>query len=333
MKKRWISLLTLVATVAIALGGWNWYQDRSPAARLRSPSLLSKTEMTDLPSIAPQRLISDVEALSFERYSQSDRLRAREYIVAALQQAGWEPELQAFEAGSNATGINIVAKRSGTDPTIGSIVLAAHYDTVEQSPGADDNATSVATVLEVARLLKQYATPHTLELVLFDLEEAGLVGSTAYAEQLSSGHNLQAAIVMDMIGYACHTEGCQSYPPLPITPPTDRGNFLGVIGDQSHAGLLDHFAQDQVVQSASAPLPQVLTLSVPTFGQMTPDLLRSDHVPFWRKGIGAVLITDTANFRNPNYHQPSDTLDTLDRNFLIGAAQIVVNATLSLLVS
>jgi len=334
MKKRWIFLVTLVATAAIVLGGWNWYQNRSPAAGLNSPSLLARSRITksitDSPTINPQRLLSDIEALSFKRYTQPDRLRAREYIVAALAQAGWEPELQAFEAGTNA-GTNIVARRSGTEPATGSIVLAAHYDTVEQSPGADDNATSVSTVLEVARLLKQYDTPRTLELVLFDSEEAGLVGSTAYAEQLSPNNKLQAAIVMDMIGYACHTAGCQSYPPLPITPPTDRGDFLGVIGDQSHSHLLDHFTQNRFAQSASAQLPPVLTLLVPTLGRLTPDLLRSDHVPFWRKGIGAVLITDTANFRNPNYHQPSDTLDTLDHDFLIGAAQIVVNATLSLL--
>ena len=324
MKNRWIYLLVLVAMAVIVIGGWSWYQDRLPvSARTKYSSPLA--ELDQVPSIDSKRLLADVEALSFERYDETDREQAREYITAALEQAGWEPELQEFR-GKDAKGTNITARRSGTDAEAGTIVLAAHYDTVKQSPGADDNATSVATILEAARLLASYDTPRTLELVLFDLEETGLEGSTAYAERLSPNNMLQAAIVMDMIGYACHTEGCQSYPPLPITPPTNRGDFLGIIVDQSHSDILDRFAQP-----ASSSLPQILTLSIPTLGRLTPDLMRSDHVPFWRKGIGAVLITDTANFRNPNYHQSSDTLDTLDRNFFVGAAQITVNATISLL--
>lgn len=327
MKKRWVYLLIFVAAAVLALGSWNWYQDRSLVAA-RTNHLASPTEVSleQLPSIDSQRLLADVEALSFERYSEADRVRTREYITAALEQAGWEPELQEF-AGRSARGINIAARRSGTEAEAGTVVLAAHYDTVEQSPGADDNATSVATVLEAARLLANFDTPRTLELVLFDLEETGLEGSTAYVEQLPQDHTLQAAIVLDMIGYACHTAGCQSYPPLPITPPTDRGDFLGIIADQKHSYILDRFAQP------ASSLPQVLTLSIPTFGRLTPDLMRSDHVPFWRKGIGAVLVTDTANFRNPNYHQSSDTVDTLDQDFFVGAAQIVVNATISLLVN
>lgn len=320
MKKRWIFLMVLVTV--IVLGGWNWYQGRSPAAGADRSSLLSREVAMPLPAIDAQQVWADVEALSFQRYGEKERRRARQYILAALEQAGWETELQGFEGGTN-----ITARRSGTDPAAGTILLAAHYDTVESSPGVDDNATGVATVLAAARLLGQYPTPRALELVLFDLEETGLVGSTAYTEQLTDSADVEAAIVMDMIGYACHTAGCQSYPPLPMTPSADRGNFLAVIGDQGHAALLDSFAQP-----ASSNLPPVLTLSVPTFGRLTPDLMRSDHVPFWRKGIGAVLVTDTANFRNPNYHQSSDTLDTLDRDFFLGAAQIVVDATLSLLV-
>lgn len=306
----------MMLVTAIVLGGWNWYQGRSSADASQQ---LSQT--ADAPAIDAQRTWADVEALSFQRYDESDRLQARQYILSALESAGWQPEVQAF-----AGGVNVVARRSGTDSESSAILLAAHYDTVESSPGADDNATGVATVLETARLLGQTATPRPLELVLFDREEAGLEGSLAFAEQLSPDE-IQAAIVMDMIGYACQTAGCQSYPPLPMTPPTDRGNFLAVIADQGHASLLDGFAQP-----AASDLPQTLTLAVPTLGRFTPDLMRSDHVPFWRKGIAAALVTDTANFRNPHYHQDSDTLDTLDRDFFLGAAQIVVNATFSLLV-
>jgi hypothetical protein len=320
MKKHWW-LLLFVTTIVVVLSGWYWYQGQSSATvEARNQT----TALTEFPVVEPSRLLADVEALSFIRYTEPDRSRARDYMMAELEAAGWTPELQEVNDGTH-EGINLVATRSGTDPAAGTILLAAHYDTVEQSPGADDNATSVATILETARLLGQYSTSRNLQLVLFDLEEVGLVGSQAFAETLTGNEPLRA-IVLDMVGYACYTDGCQSFPPLPITPETTRGNFLAAIGDQGHPELLDSFTQ-----ASSATLPPVLTLSIPTFGRLTPDLMRSDHVPFWRKGLGAVLITDTANFRNPHYHQPSDTIDTIDREFFTGAAQRVVNATLSLL--
>lgn len=323
MRKRWIWLvLFVVAIVGAVLMGWNWHQGRLLfATESRYQPLSSEQSSLAAPLVNSQRLLTDVEALSFKRYTEVDRHRARNYLMQALQDAGWQAKTQGFEG-----GINIYAERPGTDPEAGSILLAAHYDTVESSPGADDNATSVAAVLEAARLLGQQTTPRTLQIALFDLEEVGLLGSTAFAEQVAHPENLRGVIVMDMIGYACYEEGCQSFPPLPITPPTNRGDFLAVIGDQGHPFLIDSFTQTN-----PAGLPQVLTLAVPTFGRLTPDLMRSDHVPFWRKGIGAVLITDTANFRNPHYHQPSDTPDTIDREFLAGAAQIIVNATTALL--
>jgi hypothetical protein len=323
MQKQWLWLLLFITTIVVVVSGWYWYQGQSPATvAARS----QPTTLAEFPTVEPSRLLADVEALSFIRYTEADRSRARDYIVAALEAAGWQTDLQPIDDGTH-EGVNLVATRSGTDSAAGTIVLAAHYDTVEQSPGADDNATSVATVLETARLLGPYPTPQTLQLALFDLEEVGLVGSTAFAETLTGNESLRA-IVLDMMGYACYTDGCQSFPPLPITPETNRGDFVAAIGDRDHPELLD-----SLTQSASTNLPPVLTLSIPTFGRLTPDLMRSDHVPFWRKGLGAVLITDTANFRNPHYHQPSDTPDTIDRDFFTGAAQRILNATLSLLLS
>jgi hypothetical protein len=329
MKQQWW-LLFLGVAIAVILSSWNWYQGQLPRLKAADHSGLTTQQLastvSDAPTVEAERLWADVVALSFPRYTEADRRRARDYIVDALATAGWTPELQPLEDGAN-RGVNIVATRSGKDPNASTVLLAAHYDTVEQSPGADDNATSIATVLEAARLLGPDATTHTLQLALFDLEEIGLVGSTAFAQQLT-GREALNAIVLDMVGYACYTEGCQSFPPLPITPPTDRGDFLAAIGDRDHPQLLDSFTQ------ANQPnLPPVFTLAIPTMGRLTPDFMRSDHVPFWRKGLGAVLITDTANFRNPHYHQASDTADTLDRDFLVGAAQRVVNATRSLLIS
>jgi hypothetical protein len=279
-----------------------------------------------LPTVDAQRLLTDLDALAFNRYTEDDRAKARRYISESLENSGWTVQEMPFEG-----GVNLYAERSGDDPTAGDILLGAHYDSVERSPGADDNATSVSVLLEAARLLNT-STPRTLKLLFFDLEESGLLGSQAFADDPTQKENLKrdrlkGAIILDMVGYACYEAKCQSYPPvLPITPPTDRGDFLAVIGNQGHPDLINGFTQ-----TTRPTLPQVLTLEIPTLGGFTPDLVRSDHAPFWKKGLGAVLVTDTANFRNPNYHQPTDTLETIDREFFLGSAQIIVNAVATLL--
>jgi hypothetical protein len=277
----------------------------------------------NVPKVDPQRLMAHVQALAFERHRDSDRYQAREYLLQALTEAGWKPYLQVFSQ-----GVNVAAERSGTDPQAGRILIAAHYDTVPGSPGADDNATGVATALEVARLLSSRPTPRGLQVVFFDREEQGLLGSFAFAANPSYVESLRGVIIPEMLGYACYEPGCQTYPRgLPFQPPTELGDFLFAAGDQEHLPLLSAFQQSQ------PDVPTVFTLPVPLRGLMSPDFLRSDHAPFWQQGIGAVVITDTANFRTPHYHQPSDTPDKLDQKFFIGAAQVVVNATTALLES
>jgi Zn-dependent M28 family amino/carboxypeptidase len=330
--KRWVWLALLVSTM---LAVWvNW--QRSPSSQLASfqsassqlassPQMVQQARPAAMPTVDSQRLLTDLESLTFNRYAETDRAKARRYIVQALKDAGWTVRKMPFESKAN-SGVNIYAERMGSEPTAGAILLGAHYDSVERSPGADDNATSVSTVLEAARLLN-ISTPRTLKLLFFDLEEMGLLGSQAFLEDSSQRDNLKGAVILDMVGYACHEAGCQSYPPvLPIKPPTDRGDFLAVISNQGHPALINSFTQ-----SSRPTLPQVFTLAIPTFGDFTPDLVRSDHAPFWKKGLGAVLVTDTANFRNPHYHQPTDTIATLDREFFLGSAQVIVNAVTTLL--
>ncbi len=273
------------------------------------------------PQVSGNRLMEHVEALSYERYRNVDRDRAREYIIQSLEEAGYAPQLQSFDG-----GINIVAERPGTDAAAGTILLGAHYDTVPESPGADDNATGVAAVLEVARLLANRETPRTLKLVFFDSEEVGLLGSLAFAST-ADAETLHGAIVLDMLGFACRTPGCQQYPQgLPAVALPDTGDFLAVVGNAEDPQLLNAFKTAQ-----NSELPPVVTLPIPLRGLLTPDVLRSDHAPFWFQGISAVMVTDTANFRNPHYHQPTDLPETLDRDFFVGSVQIVLNATTILL--
>jgi hypothetical protein len=345
--KRWIllALAALLVVGLVLLSNWRSVQrvlptrDRQPeiptietfngrpapqvpeSARNRSSS---RQQLPQPPQIDSQRLFAHLEALNFERYTSNDRAQARRYIVDTLTAMGWSPKLQSFQG-----GVNVVAERSGTQPETGSILVGAHYDTVQGSPGADDNASAVASALEVARLFATRSTSKTLKVAFFDLEEQGLQGSFAFTANDANLNDLQGAVILEMLGFACYTPGCQQYPDgLPIAPPSDRGDFLAVIGDQEHPNLLNSFQQSETAQ-----LPSVFTLAVPLKGLMMPDLLRSDHAPFWYRNVGAVMVTDTANFRTPHYHQPSDTVATIDPKFLSGSTQLVVNALTTLLAS
>ncbi|MBD1906738.1 M28 family peptidase [Funiculus sociatus GB2-A5] len=334
--RKWIfSVVLALLAIAAVLSSSKFFQPRpepvtkSSVENISEPPtrfnvVVASEEPVNAPDVDSKRLMAHVQALNYQRYTQQERDRAKNYLTQSLQKLGWSPNLQQFEG-----GVNILATRQGTDKQAGTIIVAAHYDSVPASPGADDNASGVAVVLELARLFASRPTPRTLQLVFFDQEEAGLRGSIAFTTNKANLQNLHGVIVMDMVGYACYTAGCQKYPPgLPVTPPTDKGDFLAVVGDIEHLPLLDVF------QKPGKPgLPTVVTLPIPLKGMLTPDVLRSDHAPFWYQGVGAVLVTDTANLRTPHYHQPSDTPENLDRSFFQGAAQIVINTTTALLES
>lgn len=328
--KKLIGSVLLVLLVVGFVNSSKFFQQRSPTLKQQISSVqesrarkctTQSQPIVNIPKVSSKKLFAHIRALNYRRYSENERDRTRTYLIKSLKQLGWKPERQTF-----AGGVNILAQRQGTDPKAGSILVAAHYDTVPTSPGADDNASGVAVVLEIARLLGSRPTPRTLQLAFFDREELGLLGSRAFVAKAKL-ENLQGVIVMDMVGFACHTAGCQRYPQgLPVVPPSDKGDFLAVVGDMEHAQLLDAFQS-----SVPEKLPPVLKLPVPLKGMLMPDTLRSDHAPFWYQGVGAVLLTDTANLRTPHYHQPSDRPATLDKSFFTGSAQIVVNATTKLL--
>ncbi len=301
----------------------------SPYTPNPTPQTLPQPILTQqaLPQVDPDRLFQHIKALNFERYQAGDRDRARRYLVKTLTEFGWKPQLQAFEG-----GVNVFAQRPGTNANAGAILVDAHYDTVKGSPGADDNGSAIAATLEIARLLGSRSTQRPLWIAFFDREEAGLVGSLAFTSRPENLVNLAGVVNLEMMGYACYTAGCQKYPEgLPVKPLGDRGDFLGVIGDQEHLPLLNAFQVPASILPEQPNLPAIITVPIPFKGLLTPDVLRSDHAPFWAKNIGAVMVGDTANFRNPHYHQPSDTPETLDRAFFAGATQRVVNAVSDLL--
>lgn len=271
------------------------------------------------------RLLVHLHALIGERHpvtSPTHLQRVEEYIADTFQQLGLQVSLHPFEA-MGGTYRNVIASLLPTHQATGQapLVLAAHYDTVEGSPGADDNASAVAVLLETARRLRGVDRMREVHCIGFCLEEEGLLGSLAYAAELKAAkRNIVGAIVLECVGYASGEEGSQTVPPgIPIAVPT-IGNFLAVVGNQASAALTASVSQ------AAKPHVPVVPLVIPDNGELLPDTRRSDHAAFWHYGFPAVMLTDTANFRNPNYHKSTDTLETLNLKFLADVADAVTAA-------
>jgi Zn-dependent M28 family amino/carboxypeptidase len=274
------------------------------------------------------RLIPDLERLIAERHPDSspDALRAAAgYLRHQFIRLGFTTVSHEFSARGGIYENVIATTPLETEASAAPLVLAAHYDTVSGSPGADDNASALAVLLDVARRVPPSGLRRPVRFIAFCLEEENLLGSRAYAAHLAAtSQAVLGAIVLECVGYARDEEGSQRIPPgVPVAVPT-VGNFLAVIGNQRSQALT------LAVDRALRPHLPVVPLVVPGDGELLPDTRRSDHTSFWEQGFPAVMLTDTADFRNPHYHRPTDTLDTLNLDFMAAVADGVREAVLSL---
>jgi Zn-dependent M28 family amino/carboxypeptidase len=213
---------------------------------------------------------------------------------------------------------NLLAEPWPYDESLPLVIVAAHYDSIPGSPGADDNASAVAALLELARW---FATNRPradlcrarLQLVAYDLEESGLIGSAKHCQELlKSKQDVRGMISLEMLGYTDNRPGSQQLPAHLRGLYPDVGNFIGVVGNEASAALLG------VVGAALRTVPElpVEHIAVPGTGTALPETRLSDHSSFWDRGFSALMITDTSFYRNPHYHRASDTPDTLDYPFL-----------------
>jgi Zn-dependent M28 family amino/carboxypeptidase len=206
---------------------------------------------------------------------------------------------------------NLEVTLSGRDNTNGIMLVGAHYDTVVGSPGADDNASGIASLLEISRKLLGSRLARTVRLVAFVNEEApfffwGNMGSLVYARAARArGDDIRLMISLEMLGYFSDEPGSQRYPPLFKFFYPDRGNFIAFVSNLRSRGALKRAAA--AFRSVSDfPVEHAATLGwIPGVGW-------SDHSSFWRQGYPALMVTDTAFHRNPNYHMSSDTPDKID---------------------
>ena len=229
---------------------------------------------------------------------------------------------------------NIVATREGTGQDKDSILVGAHYDAAWGSPGADDNASGVAVLLEAASILSKQNLDTTVHCAAFTLEEPQpqtihfLIGSEAFAQAArKSGMRYRAVFILESVGYTDYGEGSQIVPLLVRTAVPKKGNFLGVIANSRSKAIMNYFCR-----ISHECVPELLTVpyKAPLNGRFIPETRFSDHASFWNAGYPALMLTDTAMFRNPHYHTHHDRFDTLDFAFMTNVTKALLSVILSL---
>lgn len=248
------------------------------------------------------------------RITGSTHLNAvRDSIAGHFLQLGLVKQEFTFPYGA-ATGKNIVGTLPGTGTAEKVVIVDAHYDTVDDAPGADDNGSGVVGFMEISRLLSRYPAKKTLRFIGFDMEEDGLRGSLDYiSNDFPASEQLEGMFNFEMIGYYSEQPNTQEVPggfntyfpdaTAQIAADEYRGNFITNVANSTCAplALLFNNAAAQYV-----PDLKVITLIAPGNGTLFTDLLRSDHAPFWFVGKPALMLTDGADFRNDCYHTPQD---------------------------
>jgi aminopeptidase YwaD len=287
----------------------------------------------DLDQLA-RRLKAHVEVLSAEPRTPGSAAHdeARAYIDRHLWQAGFlVEEMRTREGGFEV--VNLLTQPAPADEKLPRLIVGAHYDSVPGSPGADDNASAVAALLELAtwigpRLQRAANRSASLQLAAYDLEEYGLVGSFYHCRELHrSKIALRGMISLEMLGYTDSRPGSQELPPNLVGLYPDVANFIGVVANEASVDLL----QAVVGKLKDVPGLPVEFIAVPGEGHALAETRLSDHASFWDRGYQALMITDTSFYRNPHYHRPSDTAQTLDYPFLAKVTRGVCEAVWSLL--
>lgn len=304
----------------------------STASLAVAPAAASAPAQAEPPSTRRSRLEADVARVAVERSPGSSGWRAVQALLhARLGELGLAAALE-----TAGPAVNVVASKRGLRLPDEVVVLSAHYDHIEGCNGADDNASGVAVVLEAARALKEKPLDRTVVFAFWDLEETGLKGSAAYAERArSEGVKITQMVSLDGIGFARHEPNSQRMPAgvgtlLPeieqqLAGNEYKANFIGAMGDPGSSQFLSLFEK----AGRAAGIPAIgVPLSALT-RMLLSDAARSDHASFWEAGYPAAIVSDTANFRNPNYHcfEGKDDPGTLDYAFLAAVADAVIEAT------
>lgn len=328
LKKRMTSFLILFSLLVILPLLIGWIVVAQPSTGKNQPSRLS---------VNPAALEQHVRKLAIDFFPRNDEHpekldAAADYILAQFKKTNARVEIQPF---STATALSPDAKFRNLSAHFGPqegprFVIGAHYDVYGDLPGADDNASAVAGLIELAKLFDQYPPPVPVELVSYPLEEppyyaTNQMGSAFHARALrTAGIKVRLMICLEMIGYFTDEPSSQKFPNLVLRlyyP--SRGNFIAL------ASTFDYRRETLALKKAmqgATPLP-VKSINAP---RGLPGIDFSDHRNYWAVGYPAVMVTDTSFYRNPNYHKNTDTPATLDYQRMSQVVVAVFEAVLTL---
>jgi Zn-dependent M28 family amino/carboxypeptidase len=279
-------------------------------------------------NITIEQLRSHVQNIHFDR-NPNDRYReleqVAEYIHGNFETYGLQVTRERFQW-EGVEVCNIIGEKRGEISPEKVVILGAHYDSVPGSPGADDNASAVAVLLEVAKYVSSVSLGTTVRVIAFTLEEYGYLGSIYHAKKAKEeGTKIEGMIALEMVGFTAPTQNYPFYIDPRFYPSV--GDFIGVVANKKSTALLE-----KVRSSLKKNIPHlpVEFLTVPGNGEGLEEVRLSDHSPFWDQGFPALLVTDTSFLRNPNYHLPTDTIETLDFEFMQKVAVGMYHSVLDL---
>jgi len=248
----------------------------------------------------------------------------KDYISRTWQQQGYTVESQAYQE-RHIECANLEVTRHGETHAEQIILIGAHYDTVYGSPGANDNGSGVAVLLELSRLFHQQATPMSVRFVAFVNEEppffySGRQGSNIYAKAIRQrGDDIRLMLALETMGYYASEPHSQDYPPLFRYFYPHTADFISLVTNFGSRQVMLKLAR-AFRQVSDFPLQHVATFS------FIPGVAWSDHLSFWRQNYKALMVTDTAFYRYPYYHSSNDTPEKLDYPSLARVCQGLFNA-------
>ncbi|MCA3004452.1 MAG: M28 family peptidase [Phycisphaerales bacterium] len=348
-----VLLLAGVSTRSMAL---------QPSPEPPPPATPPKADITSDTLLAHIRALPTKRAPGPDRAHADGLLATQQHLITTLTAMGYTPTTQIVRYRGGLARrdetfkpewVNIIIEIPGRgrgaantneppkadDPVARQVLLVtAHFDAVPNSPGADDDGSGVAALLEMARVLRDRPMQRTVRFVLFNLEEVGLVGSRQYAAlkqpewtappEKTTAERLVGMMTLEMLGYFSTQPGSQQSPfrGMQGLPDRDTGDFVALAGSSLHRTFIR--ALEKAMQQAEPTLELMVIDHFPNAALpiMPPDLLRSDHQPFITLGLPGVMVTDTANFRNPHYHKPTDTVDTLHPELFQRTARALTGA-------
>ncbi len=301
-----IPVLSLLAAAAI-LAALGWYMIVVPGESFRGGFAPLEAKEIALRT-ALQRHVETIASTEHNALTPALYEQAAAYIEQSLARAGYPVRSQPFVWGGGVVrNLEVVIAGAKRD----AIVIGAHYDSVDGSPGANDNGSGVAAALELALAFNGWRPRHTIRIAFFANEEppyfhSEAMGSKVYADQLAgAGEPVRAMFSLETIGYYSDRPGSQHYPfPLGLFYP-GRGNFLAFVANLPSRALL-HATIGAFRETARFPSEGIAAPAI------IPGVDWSDQWSFWRHGVPALMLTDTAPYRYPHYHQESDTPDKLD---------------------